>query len=77
MHAGVVVSDPVPRRGCGRSIFAAGLLVDLLPVLLSYGAASGDNTTVEYYQVPPTGGQLEANGSWSGARSGLHNTVYL
>jgi hypothetical protein len=42
-----------------------GLLVDLLPVLLSYGAADGDRTTLEYYAVPPSGGELK-NGTWTG-----------
>lgn len=44
-----------------------GLLVDLLPVLLSYGAAAADNTTLQYYAVPPSGGQLKHNGTWAGA----------
>jgi hypothetical protein len=43
-----------------------GLLVDLLPVLLSYGAADGDRTTLEYYAVPPSGGELK-NGTWTGS----------
>jgi hypothetical protein len=42
-----------------------GLLVDLLPVLLSYGAADGDKTALEYYAVAPSGGELK-NGTWTG-----------
>ncbi len=40
--------------------------MDLLPVLLSYGAAAADNTTLQYYSVPPSGGQLLNNGTWTG-----------
>ncbi len=47
-----------------------GLLVDLLPVLLSYGAAAADNTTLYYYDVPPSGGQLQ-NGTWTGRHNQL------
>lgn len=41
-----------------------GLLVDLIPVLLSYAGVT--NSTVQYEPVPSTGGSLLPDGSWTG-----------
>ncbi len=55
---------PAPRGPASLRRRFYGLLVDLIPVLLSYAGVT--NTTVQYEPVPSTGGSLLPDGSWTG-----------